>query len=261
MKIAVYCSAREAALTDELIELGQGVGSLIASVGDLVYGGGNRGMMRVIASSVAAYNGRIHGIITHHLANIEGISVHVTDLSIVESMSERKNIMRNMADMAIVLPGGAGTMDELFDFLVHNQLNQHLGGASKPVFIYGGGSFGTAVRGLLDELILSGMIASYDEINVQIFEDLSYLEEVFDLGPVYPESNVNLLKPDVFETSLAHYLFMADACSQGTSGEAPAIDMSSMSDEEMVAFFNKYQIDTVDNFIYTDVEEEEPDRG
>ncbi|MCA6484081.1 MAG: LOG family protein [Chitinophagaceae bacterium] len=232
MKIAVYCSAREEVLSPELIALGTGVGALISTIGDLVYGGGNRGMMRVIASSVAAFNGRIHGVITHHLSSIEGVSVHVTDLTTVESMAERKSIMRNMADMAIVLPGGAGTMDELFDFIVHNQLNQHLGGGSKPVFVYGGGPFGMAVRSLLDTLIVSKFIKDYAEINVIFFESLSDLEEIFDLGPLGNVPNQDTV--DAMEKVRT---------STGTRVEP--INLSLLSEEELIHFFSTHTLDVV----------------
>lgn len=182
LRVAVYCSARDIVVTPELVSLTEELGGFIASTGDLVYGGGNSGLMAHIARGVAKFNGRVFGVITHNLVELEGVSVHVTDLIVKKTMSERKDTMRDMSDLAVVLPGGAGTLDEMFDYIVHSQLNEHKDNKHKPLFVYGKGEFGQTVRNLLDALITNKLIKDYEEINVMFFESVSDLDEILGLG-------------------------------------------------------------------------------
>lgn len=91
----------------------------------LVYGGGNRGLMGIIANTVLTNNGKVVGVIPTLLNDKEQQHDMLTTLHIVETMHERKKMMYELCEAAIILPGGFGTMDELFEMITWNQLSIH----------------------------------------------------------------------------------------------------------------------------------------
>nr|NQU89885.1 TIGR00730 family Rossman fold protein [Bacteroidota bacterium] len=88
----------------------------------LVYGGGNIGLMREIADSVLESNGEVIGVMPRHIVDKEVAHQHLTHLHIVDNMHQRKAMMAELSDAFIALPGGYGTIDELFEVLTWNQL-------------------------------------------------------------------------------------------------------------------------------------------
>jgi uncharacterized protein (TIGR00730 family) len=95
----------------------------------LIYGGGRAGLMGTVADAALSQGGQVVGVITRLLQNRELEHKGVTSLHLVETMHERKMMMANLADAFIALPGGLGTLDELFEILAWAQLGIH----SKPV--------------------------------------------------------------------------------------------------------------------------------
>ena len=91
----------------------------------LIYGGGNKGLMASVANAVLEKGGRVTGIIPHVLSTREHQHEGITELIVVESMHVRKRMLYEKCDAAIVLPGGYGTLDELFEMLTWNQLSIH----------------------------------------------------------------------------------------------------------------------------------------
>jgi len=128
-RICVFCGSSNGAnpvYRDQASELG----ILMARQGiELVYGGGNVGLMGVLADSTMKEGGRVTGIIPKSIADLEIAHHGLTDLIIVDSMQERKNLMGEMSDGFIALPGGFGTLDELAEALTYNQLRIY----DKPV--------------------------------------------------------------------------------------------------------------------------------
>jgi uncharacterized protein (TIGR00730 family) len=93
----------------------------------LIYGGGTHGLMGEVAQGVIAEGGEVKGVITEEL-NIVVMEKHpsgITEVQVVPDMHSRKKLLAEFADVAIVLPGGYGTMDEMFEFLTWNQLKIH----------------------------------------------------------------------------------------------------------------------------------------
>ena len=102
-------------LGDELVARGYG----------LVYGGGNVGLMTVIADAVLELSGHVTGVIPNSLVSKEVAHLGLSDLRIVDSMHERKALMAELSDGFIAMPGGIGTMEEFFEVLSWAQLGLH----------------------------------------------------------------------------------------------------------------------------------------
>lgn len=96
----------------------------------VIYGGGNRGLMGAVANAALENNGKVIGIIPELLASFENQHDGLTELHIVDSMHSRKIMLYEKCDAAVILPGGYGTLDEVFELLTWNQLNIH----NKPIF-------------------------------------------------------------------------------------------------------------------------------
>jgi uncharacterized protein (TIGR00730 family) len=98
----------------------------------LVYGGSNVGIMRVIADTMLEAGGKVIGVMPHHLIEREVAHKGNTEFHVVESMAERKHVMGELSDAFISMPGGIGTLDELFEVMSWNQLEL----VNKPVAIF-----------------------------------------------------------------------------------------------------------------------------
>jgi uncharacterized protein (TIGR00730 family) len=107
------------------------LGKTLAESGyGLVYGGGKVGLMGIVANAVMQHGGKVIGIIPHFLNAAEGIAYdEITEVRVVDTMHERKLLMHQLSSGVIALPGGYGTMDELFEILCWAQLGLH----SQPV--------------------------------------------------------------------------------------------------------------------------------
>lgn len=91
----------------------------------LVYGGGNRGLMGIVANEVMNGGGKVTGVMPQLLMEKEAAHDNITAMHITEDMHARKKLLFSLADAAIILPGGAGTMDELFEMMTWNNLTIH----------------------------------------------------------------------------------------------------------------------------------------
>jgi uncharacterized protein (TIGR00730 family) len=129
--LCVYCGSRNG-VADTFVEAARAVGTWIgANGGQLVYGGGNNGLMGVVADATLAAGGRVVGVIPQALVEKEWAKHDCTELHIVDSMHERKRMMAERADAFVALAGGIGTLEELFEVWTWRQLGYH----DKPVGI------------------------------------------------------------------------------------------------------------------------------
>lgn len=103
----------------------------------LIYGGGNKGLMGAVANAVLEKNGKVTGIIPQLLTDREHSHYGITELIVVDDMHVRKKMLYEKCDAAIILPGGFGTLDELFEMLTWNQLSIH----DKKIFILNSAGF------------------------------------------------------------------------------------------------------------------------
>lgn len=128
-KIAVYCGSA-AGTRAAFADAAHALGASLAEAGSrLVYGGGSLGLMGAVANGALSRDGAVTGVITRQLVGKELAHPNVRDMRVVETMHERKMQMASMADAFVALPGGYGTLDELFEILAWAQLRLH----EKPV--------------------------------------------------------------------------------------------------------------------------------
>lgn len=132
-RLAVYCGSATPA-DPRYVELARDVGATLAKQGiGVVYGGGRLGLMGAIASAAMAEGGEVIGVIPEALVGGQGrggeIANYDCELTIVKTMHERKAAFTDLSDGFLVLPGGVGTMDELWEAVSWAQLGYH----SKPV--------------------------------------------------------------------------------------------------------------------------------
>lgn len=123
--VAVFCGSRLG--NNKLFAVhAEQIGIILAQKNiQLVYGGGRRGLMGIVADTVLKNNGKVIGVIPSLLNEKEDIHDKLETLHIVETMHERKKMMFELCEAAIILPGGFGTMDELFEMITWNQLSIH----------------------------------------------------------------------------------------------------------------------------------------
>ncbi len=126
---AVYCGSSDRVASSYLQKAFE-MGQLIAKAGiDLVYGGGKTGLMGAVADGALAEKGRVLGFLPHTLRKKEKEHPGLTELHLVEDMHTRKLQMFNRAEAFIILPGGFGTLDEVFEVLTWRQIAFH----KKPI--------------------------------------------------------------------------------------------------------------------------------
>jgi uncharacterized protein (TIGR00730 family) len=127
--VAVYCGSRFGD-SPAFADAARSLGELIGRSGDtLVYGGGRVGLMGAVADAVMAAGGKVFGVIPQALMDREVGHAGLTELHVVQTMHERKQLMAERADAFISLPGGIGTLEELYEVWSWQQLGYH----DKPV--------------------------------------------------------------------------------------------------------------------------------
>lgn len=122
----------------------------------LVYGGGKIGMMGVLADTILENKGEVIGVIPKLLEKVEVIHAGVEEMIVCKNMSERKVIMSKLVDGYITLPGGFGTLDELFEALTLNQLHIE----QKPVGLLNINGFFDAILMQIDKMVEEGYVRS-----------------------------------------------------------------------------------------------------
>ena len=123
--ICVFCASSRGR-DERLLAAAHDFGRLLASRGQrLVYGGGRVGLMGALADGALAGGGEVVGVIPEAMVGRELAHEGITDLRVVESMHERKATMAELADAFVALPGGIGTLEELFEIWTWGQLGLH----------------------------------------------------------------------------------------------------------------------------------------
>ena len=135
--VCVFCGSQPGARPDYL-DAARELGALLARRGvAVIYGGGHVGMMGALADSALAAGGEVIGVIPEHLMRPEVAHQRLTELLVVDSMHTRKRTMASRADAFVVLPGGYGTFEEMFEMVTWRQLRLH----AKPVGLVNVGGY------------------------------------------------------------------------------------------------------------------------
>lgn len=170
--LAVFCGSKSGnnpLFEEAAIELGQ----LLTRKGiTLIYGGGNKGIMGAIANSVLKGKGKVVGIIPEILKEWEAHHEGITELIVVENMHMRKKMLYERCDAALILPGGFGTLDELFEMLTWNQLNIH----DKKIFILNTAGFYDHLIAHYKKMAAEGFLYDRVEDRLKILNEVSEFE-------------------------------------------------------------------------------------
>ncbi len=148
-RVCVFCGSN-AGIRPEYGIAAQGLASVLARCGlGLVYGGGNVGLMGLLADSMLQAGGEVIGVIPQTLVAKEVAHRGVTALRIVDTMHQRKALMNELSDAFIALPGGFGTLDEFFEILTWSQLGIH----GKPSGLLNVSGFYDSLLAMLDHAV------------------------------------------------------------------------------------------------------------
>ena len=123
--VAVFCGSKDG-LDPQFLQEASAFGNLLGAAGmNLVYGGGNKGLMGAVANGAMAAGVKVIGVIPELLLAWEHQHEGITELHVVADMHVRKKMMYELCDAALIMPGGNGTLDELFEMLTWNTLKIH----------------------------------------------------------------------------------------------------------------------------------------
>ena len=189
-RLFVYCGSSDA-VAAEFREAASQLGRLLAAGGiELIYGGGRVGLMGLLADAALAGRGKVTGIIPSHLRAVEAAHQGLTDLVVVDSMHERKRLMAERADAFAILPGGVGTLDELFEILSWKQLALH----DKPILLVDIGGYWAPLRVLLHHVVSHGFARPQICRLLRVVPTIPALMAALSEGlPALHETNTNRL--------------------------------------------------------------------
>lgn len=169
--VCVYCGSRTGVDTKfaaTATEVGRWIGE---RGGQLVYGGGNNGLMGVMADATLAAGGRVVGIIPRALVEKEWAKLDCTELHVVDNMHDRKRMMAERADAFLALPGGIGTFEELFEVWTWRQLGYH----DKPVGLLNMDGYYEPLLAFLQSSIQHGFMSDWQLELIRVGSDIATL--------------------------------------------------------------------------------------
>lgn len=172
--IGVFCSAAERidrCYFDEAAAVGRW---MAASGVSLVYGGANMGLMEEVAKSVKEHGGHVVGVVPTKLYERGAVSPHIDDIIYCNNLSERKDIMLEQSDLLLALPGGIGTLDEVFHVLGAATIGYH----RKKVVLYNVGGFWNDCLNMLREMEAKGFVRGRLEEHIFVASTPAELEEI-----------------------------------------------------------------------------------
>ncbi len=169
--VCVYCGSRPGD-DQAFMETGRKLGQTLAAEGiELVFGGGDVGIMGATANAVVDAGGRVIGVIPKFLRDVEIPSERIQELILTDTMHERKHDMYERSDAFCVLPGGVGTLEEVIEVISWAQLQQH----AKPIVLVNVNNYWAPFLALLDHVMNRGfagpetrqhyrIVESYDQV-------------------------------------------------------------------------------------------------
>jgi uncharacterized protein (TIGR00730 family) len=166
-RLCVFCGSSQGT-NPAYADAATAMGTLLAKRGiGLVYGGGNVGLMGILADAVLAAGGDVIGVIPQGLADREVAHHGVTDLRVVDSMHTRKAMMADLSDGFIAMPGGVGTFEEFFEAVTWTQLGVH----RKPCGLLNVAGFYTPLALFIDQAVSEGFIKPVHRAVIVVDDD------------------------------------------------------------------------------------------
>jgi len=152
--VCVYCGSRPG-VDPAHVQAARQTGQIIGQSGwQLVYGGGRVGLMGVVADAVLASGGRVVGVIPRKLREREVGHNELTEIHVVDTMHQRKQMMAERADAFLALPGGIGTLEELFEVWTWRQIGYH----DQPIGVLNVTSFYDGLLAFMQSTVNSGFL-------------------------------------------------------------------------------------------------------
>ena len=169
--LCVYCGSRTGTVA-EFAAAAAATGRWIGERGgQLVYGGGNNGLMGVMADAALSAGGRVVGIIPRALVDKEWAKLDCTELHVVDNMHDRKRMMAERADAFLALPGGIGTFEELFEVWTWRQLGYH----DKPVGLLNLDGYYEPLLSFLQSSVQRGFMSDWQMQLLRVGSDIATL--------------------------------------------------------------------------------------
>jgi uncharacterized protein (TIGR00730 family) len=180
--LCIYCGS-SSGKHPEYVESARTFGSELARRGiTLVYGGGKVGLMGTMADAVLAAGGKVIGVIPRQLVEREVAHPGLTEMHVVETMHQRKTRMYELSDAFVALPGGFGTMDEMFEMLTWAQLGLH----SYPCAFFDVRGYYTSLRHMMDHMVGENFVRPEQRESIWFGDNM---QQLFDWMSSYRGSN------------------------------------------------------------------------
>ncbi len=172
--LCVYCGSRPGRL-EAFTQTAKAVGEWIGRhQGQLVYGGGNNGLMGIVAAATQQAGGRVVGIIPHGLAEMELARDDCDEFYLVDNMHQRKQMMAERADAFLALPGGIGTFEEFFEVWTWRQLGYH----NKPIGLLNVDGYYDGLLAFMRTTVNDGFVSDWQ---MNLIQQSSNLEQLLPL--------------------------------------------------------------------------------
>jgi uncharacterized protein (TIGR00730 family) len=185
-RLAVYCGS-SLGTDPSFAKTARALGGEMARRGiGLVYGGGRLGLMGVVADAVLAAGGEAYGVIPQALIDLEVAHSGLTELHIVTTMHERKAKMTDLTDAFLALPGGIGTLDELFEAWSWNALGYH----AKPFALLNVGGFWDGMIEFLDTATANGFMSPARRAQLLVANDIGNAIDKLDAAAKVTEKKM-----------------------------------------------------------------------
>ena len=173
--LTVFCGSKSGN-NPSFLKAATNLGNLLAQENiELVYGGGNKGLMGAVANGCLANGGKVIGIMPKLLLEWEAEHTGLTELIVTETMHARKLLLYDKCDIAVALPGGLGTFDELFEMLVWNNLSIH----EKKIVLYNFEGFYNPLIEMIQKMETEGFLYEKSRYRFTICSNREELAAIF----------------------------------------------------------------------------------
>jgi uncharacterized protein (TIGR00730 family) len=188
--VCVYCGSRNG-VSPVYAEVARTVGQWIGKhQGQLVYGGGNNGLMGLVAQATAEAGGRVVGIIPKALQSQENTRTACDEVHVVDTMHERKRMMAERADVFLALPGGIGTFEEFFEVWTWRQLGYH----DKPVGLLNTEGYYDGLLSFAQHSVTQGFLSDWQLDLIKCHDQPeTLLQELVQAAGFTPQSHLESL--------------------------------------------------------------------